>query len=313
MSGLAPAPPNYAAGGRSSFFRIKFISASIETRATCMNSTADPISDILASFRTPDRNRYPELAGYARHELYEDFFGGGGLYLAARMLRTLHLRSGDTVLDLGCGKGSTSLFLVKHFGVIVIALDLWTSAAFLDHKFSARGFRDQIVPLQMDATKELPFGHAYFDAVFCMNSFSFYGGSVEFLRHLLKYLKVGGQLCIGSEVLTDEFTAEQRKNPPPVYAFTLPPPNENVNVFEDDFLKQHTPGWWCSLFENSGLLQVEYCQELEDADVLYEELVRYEHEHNIDPFDVEMCIKQLTWGRSNRPRKSLFVLTAHKL
>ena len=31
-------------------------------------------------------------------------FGGGGLYLAIKMLRTLHLQPNDLVLDLGCGK-----------------------------------------------------------------------------------------------------------------------------------------------------------------------------------------------------------------
>jgi SAM-dependent methyltransferase len=277
-----------------------------------MKFTSQQISDILASFRTPDRSQYPELDSYTRDEMYEDFFGGGGLYLAARMARTMHLRTGDTVLDLGCGKGPTAVFLAKHFGVNVIAVDLWTSATYLDQKFTALGLRDRIEPYQLDVTKELPFDEDYFNAVFCMNSFNFYGGNVEFLRHLLKHVKVGGQLCIGSEVLTDEFTEEQIKNPPLVYAFTLPPPNENVNVFEGDFIKQHTPNWWRNLFENSGLLQVEYCSELEDADVLYEELVRYEHQRNIDPFDVEMCMEQIAWGRVNRPRKSLFVLTAHK-
>jgi len=68
----------------------------------------------------------------------------------------------------------------------------------------------------MNITKELPFGDGYFDAIFCMNAFNFYGGNVEFLRHLLKHLKAAGQLCIGSEALTDEFTTEQLKNPPSV-------------------------------------------------------------------------------------------------
>jgi SAM-dependent methyltransferase len=278
-----------------------------------MNLTLEQVNGILLSFRTPDRSRYPELAGYERDQMYEDFYGGGGLYLATRMLRTMHLRTGDIVLDLGCGKGPTALFLARHFGVNVIAVDLSISATFLNQKFTALGYRNRIVPLQMDVTQDLPFAENYFDAVFCMNSFNFYGGNVEFLCHLLKHLKVGGQICIGSEVLSDEFTEEQQKNPPSVYAFKLPSPHENVNVFEGDFKKQHTPGWWRKLFENSGMLQVEFCEELEDADVLYEELVRYEHEHKLDPFDVEMCIEQLAWGRTNRPRKSLFVLTAHKL
>lgn len=270
------------------------------------------MQNVINTLRAPDRSRYPELDSYTRDELYADCFGGGGLYLAARMARTLSLHAGDSVLDLGCGKGETSIFLARHFGVKVLAVDLWTSATFLNEKFTRRGYGDRIVPLNLDVTQALPFAENYFDAIFCMNSFNFYGGSVEFLQHLLKHLKPNGQLCIGSEVLSDEFTEEQLKNPPYVYSFQLPPPNEHVNVFEGDFIKQHTPLWWYNLFESSGLLQVVHCAELDDADVLYEELVRYEHEHNLDPFDVEICLQQMAWGKINRPHKTLFVLTARK-
>ena len=50
----------------------------------------------------------------------------------------------------------------------------------------------------------------------------------------------------------------------------------------------------------------------EDADAIYEELVRYEHEHSLDPFDVQICLDQIEWGRTHQPRKTLFVLTANK-
>jgi hypothetical protein len=102
-------------------------------------------------------------------------------------------------------------------------------------------------------------------------------------------------------------TPEQLQNPPPVYSFKLPPPNEKVDVFEDDFKKQHTPDWWHRLLADSGLLQVESCEELEDADILYEALVRYEHDHQLDPFDVDISLAQMDWGRTHQPRKSLFV------
>jgi len=216
------------------------------------------------------------------------------------------------VLDLGCGKGPASIFLAKHFNVQVVAVDLWTSATFLNEKFTARGYRDRIVPLNLDATQKLPFAENYFDAIFCLNSFNFYGGSVEFVQRLLTHLKPGGQLCLGSEVLSDEFTAEQLQHPPHVYAFRLPPPNEHVNVFEDDFKKQHTPAWWRELFEQTGLLHVEHCAELDDAAQIYDELARYEYEHDLDPFDVEMCLRQMEWARTQRPRKTLFVSTARK-
>jgi len=271
--------------------------------------TPDQIAALLAGFRAPDRAHYPELAAYTRDEIYTDFFGGGGLYLATHMLRTLRLNPGDIVLDLGCGRGPTSIFLVQHFDVTVIAVDLWTSATFLNDKFTARGYGDRIMPLNLDATQPLPFAENYFDAIFCMNSFNFYGGSVEFVQRLLAHLKPGGQLCLGSEVLSDEFTAEQLQHPPHVYAFQLPPPNEHVNVFEDDFKKQHTPAWWHRLFVRAGLT-IEHCAELDDADAIYEELVRYEYAHDLDPFDVDICLQQIEWGRTHRPRKTLFVLTA---
>jgi SAM-dependent methyltransferase len=278
-----------------------------------MNRTVEEIEGILASFSRPDRAKYPALQDYSDDECYRDFFGGGGLYLAVQMLRTLHLRPGDLVLDLGCGKGSTSVFIAKHYEVSVVALDLWTSAEFLNKKFEAQGCSDRISAIQMDATLPLPFPPNHFDAIFCMNSFNFYGGSVKYLNRLLQHLKPGGQICIGSEVLTHEFTEEQIKSPPYVYAFRLPPPNENVNVFEDDFLKQHTPGWWEQLFRTSGSLDVECCYELEDAETIYQELVRYEYEHQSDPFDVRICLDQMEWGQSHRPRKTLFVVTSSKL
>jgi hypothetical protein len=86
-----------------------------------------------------------------------------------------------------------------------------------------------------------------------------------------------------------------------------------VDVFEDDFKKQHTPGWWKALFQASGVVNVETCFELEDSDVIYEELVRYEHEHQTDAFDVQICLDQIEWGRTHQPRKTLFVLTASRL
>jgi hypothetical protein len=145
-----------------------------------------------------------------------------------------------------------------------------------------------------------------------MNSFNFYGAETGFLAHLLKLLKVGGQLCIGSEVLSCEFTPEQLSNPPFVYAFKLPSPNKEADVFRGDFLKQHTPSWWRDFFTASGLLDVETCYELDDAEATYQELVRYKYENNTDPFNVQICLDQLEWGHRNQSNKTLFVLCARK-
>lgn len=266
--------------------------------------------ELATKYRSPDRANYPELRGYTRDEIYEDCMGGGALYLAARMVRTMRLNPGGLVLDLGCGRGTTSIFLARHLGAQVIAVELWIDATFLDRKFSARGYRDRIVPLQLDVTEPLPFADEYFDAIFCMNSLSFYGGSVAFLQHLLRHLKRGGQFVVGMETFNAEFSAKERRHPPAVFNYNLPPPNEQINVWEDDFSKMHSPPWWEDLFSQSGLLRVETCHELEDAEVLYEDLVKYHIEHHLDPADVQASIEQIEYGRSHRPAKTLFVLAS---
>jgi SAM-dependent methyltransferase len=265
---------------------------------------------LTTNYRSPNRAVYPELHGYTRDEIYEDCMGGGALYLAARMARSMRLSPGAIVLDLGCGKGATSIFLARHLEARVIAVDLWTDATFLDQKFSAHGYRDRIVPLQLDVTGRLPFADEYFDAIFCMNSLSFYGGSVGFLQHLLKHLRRGGQFVVGMETFNAEFSPKERKDPPAVFNYNLPPPNEHINVWEDDFSRMHSPPWWEKLFSHLGLLHVESCYELEDAEVLYEDLVKYQIEHDLDPADVQVSIQQIEYGRSHRPAKTLFVLTA---
>jgi SAM-dependent methyltransferase len=277
-----------------------------------MNRSDSEIQHILSTFYHPQRANYPELDGYSRDAMYRDFFGGGGMYFMVHMLRLLNLQPGQVVLDLGCGKGETSVYMAKHCWVQVKALDLWTSAEFLQNKFTARDVGDQTSAIQMDATQLLPFIENEFDDIFCMNSFNFYGATPDFLPRLLKHLKPSGRICIGSEVLSHEFTPEQLVNPPYVSAFNLPAPNEQVNVFEGDFSKQHTPGWWRDFFQDSGLVEVKACYELEDAEAIFQELIRYEYENSIDPFDVQICIDQLEWGHYHAPHKTLCVLCGRK-
>jgi SAM-dependent methyltransferase len=270
------------------------------------------LAQATAAYRSPNRDDYPELVGYSRDEIYADCMGGGGLYLAARMVRTMHLRAGDIVLDLGCGLGATSVFLAREYGVKVVAVDLWTSATALAERIHRWGCRDLVCPLNLDVTQRLPFAEAYFDAMFCMNTLSFYGGSIDFLRHLLKHLRVGGEVCVGMESLNEECSAEARANPPEVYNYNLPPPNEDENVWDGDFSRMHSPPWWQSLFESSDLIEITHCAELHDATVLYEDLVLYQIDHGLDPEDVERSIAQIEYGRQNRPYKTLFVLTGRK-
>ena len=161
-----------------------------------MTLTSNQICDIIATFRTPDRSQYPELDGYTCDEIYEIFLAAEDCTLPctwyAPCICNRRYSAGPWLW-----KRCSIDFWRSIFGVKVVAVDLWTSATFLNQKFTAHGYRDRIVPLHLDVTEELPFVEDYFDVIFCMNSFNFYGGNIEFISRLLMNLKAGGQLCIG--------------------------------------------------------------------------------------------------------------------
>lgn len=267
------------------------------------------IDKVKKLFRQIDRDDYPELADYSDEDIWRDNEGPGGLYLAARMSRHMNLRKGDLVLDLGCGKGESSIYLAKRFGVRVVAVDLWTKATTLHDKFMQRGCRSDIMPLNLDARNPLPFAEEYFDAIFCMNSLSFFGDDPESLCRLARHLKQGGSFCAGGECMSREFTREEMENPPKVYSFV-------EGIWENDFLKLHSPYWWEELFTSSGVLAVKECGELDDGVTLHEEKIlaaRPEGYLGLAANDAEEIeIRQILYGRENEPHMTVFIIAASR-
>jgi len=155
--------------------------------------TADQLRSSLSRVSL---DRYPELQSYSRDEIYGhgDQMSPGALFLAARMARGLDVRSGDIVLDVGCGLGESSIFLARHYGVRVVAVDLGIPAETLSEKFAERSCGARVTALNLDIEEPLPFADGYFDAVFCMTSIHYFGVTTGFLKHLLQYVKRGGAI-----------------------------------------------------------------------------------------------------------------------
>lgn len=262
---------------------------------------------IRRSFRRVDKHNYPELASYSWDAVYGhgDQLAPGGLYLASRMTQNLGLCKGDVVLDLACGRGDTSIFLAEHFGVNVVAVDLWIPADVRAAKFDGRGYRTRIVPLRLDITRGLPFAEDYFDAIFCMQAFHSFGGSVAFLRHLLSYLKPGGRLTIGGTCLNEE---PPHGRLPAIYART--------DGWDAEYAKYHSPPWWKNLMEASGLLDVIHCDELAEGRILWEDEVLYGGERSGWSASYlrngQWLIDQIIFGRDHRPYLTHFMATAQK-
>ncbi|MDD4690059.1 MAG: class I SAM-dependent methyltransferase [Eubacteriales bacterium] len=225
------------------------------------------INDYLKNYKNVNIHKYPEIAEYHRYQIYEQFIGCGGLFLATKMVREMNPKKGDIVLDLGCGLGTSSIFLAKHFDVTVVAVDFWNSPQQLVKRITQEGYLNRIVPMQLDITREVPFDENCFDAIFCMNSLFMFGGEVPFLQKLLKTLKPGGVFCVGSECFNKEPNYSDKSEVPKVYNFDY-----NWDVWDECFSKYHSPAWWQVLLTQTNQLDIKYCKENDDGLTMWEDI-----------------------------------------
>ena len=115
----------------------------------------------------------------------------------------MDLRPGMRVLDLGCGRASSSIFLRREFGVQVWATDLWFSASENIQRIRDAGVEDGVFPIHADA-RSLPFAAEFFDAIVCIDSFFYYGTDDLYLNYLARFVKPGGQVGIAGAGLMQE-------------------------------------------------------------------------------------------------------------
>ena len=90
--------------------------------------------------------------------------------MAGWLTSTLELRPGMRVLDLGCGRAASSIFLHREFGIQVWATDLWFSAVENGQRIRDAGVEDSVFPVHADA-RSLPFSDEFFDVILSLDSF----------------------------------------------------------------------------------------------------------------------------------------------
>lgn len=268
----------------------------------------------MLNFRNINVEAYPELKDYKTVEIYNQFIGCGGLYLATKMVRQMNLKKGDIVLDLGCGFGSASIYLARNFGVIVVAVDLWFSPTKLSERINTEDYSDKVIPLNMDITQHMPFAENYFDAIYCMNSLFLYGDNIKFLKRLLNTLKTGGIFCIGSECFNQEPNFKSKEDIPVEFNF-----NWTWDVWDSCYSKYHSPIWWYTLLNETNLLNITYCEELDDGIILWEDLaLNYYNYISKEILSIgaeipqEKLIEQINYGKTNMPYLTLYILSGAK-
>ena len=134
--------------------------------------------------------------GYSELFTAEYLMGPNSMRLLDEMLEKYPLRKGSKVMDLGCGKGITSLYLAKEAGVNVFATDLWISATENQEHFKEWGVQEQVIPIHANAD-DLPYAKEYFDAVVTIDSYHYFAYQRGYFQEkILPFVKKGGVIII---------------------------------------------------------------------------------------------------------------------
>ncbi len=130
---------------------------------------------------------FSKTAIYNRDFLNANMMGPNSMLILEELLQNIELKKGMRVLDLGCGRGLTSIFLAKEYGVQVFSLDLWIPASENYARFKEMGVDELAVPIHADAN-EMPFADGYFDAVISVDAYHYIGNNDTFFAEKVKPL-----------------------------------------------------------------------------------------------------------------------------
>lgn len=184
---------------------------------------------------------YPHASAYDPRWLLSLNMGPNPLWLLEDLLRDVTLKSSLRVLDLGCGRGATSVFLAREFGVQVWAVDLWIDSAQRTNIFRDADVADKVHAVDADV-RRLPFDDSFFDVIISIDACEYFGTDDHLLPTLLRVLRSGGQVGMA--------TPAMRRDPRDLDAI----PDHIRRVVGWEALTWHSAAWWEQQWRLGGLV-----------------------------------------------------------
>src|SRR5262249_40305075 len=109
--------------------------------------------------------------------------GANTIWITEWLTSAMDLKPGIRVLDLGCGRAISSIYMRREFGVQVWAVDLWIDPTVNLLAVRDAGVDDGVFPLRAEA-RSLPFATEFFDAITCIDSYYYFGSDDFYLNYL---------------------------------------------------------------------------------------------------------------------------------
>lgn len=188
---------------------------------------------------------------YDSHWIINNHMGSHCLWLTESLSKSMNIKHGMRILDLGCGKAISSIFLAKEFNAEVWAFDLCIGTNDNWQRIKEAGVQDSVFPIQGNAL-EMPFADEFFDAVISINSIWSYGRNEDFVdKHLARVVKPSGQIGI----VVPGFFNELEETPEYLKPY-----------WHEDFNSYHSPTWWHNLWEKAKSIDINMIDAFENKE-----------------------------------------------
>jgi cyclopropane fatty-acyl-phospholipid synthase-like methyltransferase len=197
-----------------------------------------------------DRSRFARAARYPSEWVLAGAMGSHPLWMAEWLAERMDLQPGMRVLDLGCGRAASSIFLRREFGVQVWATDLWFNASENLSRVRDAGVEDGVFPIHANA-RELPYAADFFDAIVSIDSFFYYGTDDLYLSYLARFVRPDGPIAIAGAGLTREIEGAV--------------PDHLDDRWTQDVWCLHSAAWWRRHWERTGIVDVKVADEMPDG------------------------------------------------
>ena len=185
---------------------------------------------------------FPRSSRYNPEWLIAGLSGAANpLWMAEWLTAAIDLQPGMRVLDLGCGRATSSIFLAREFKVQVWATDLWFNPAENAQRIRDAGAKNSVFAIHAEA-RSLPFSDEFFDVIVSLDSFPYYGTDDLYLNYLARFVKPGGVIGIAGAGLMQEIDCI---------------PEHLCNWWTNDLWCLHSAPWWRRLIAPDN--QAEIC------------------------------------------------------
>jgi SAM-dependent methyltransferase len=214
---------------------------------------------------------FPRSASYDAVWMLENGMGPNAVWLAEALSQVMDLQGGTRVMDLGCGRANSSIFLAREFQLQVWATDLWISASDNWQRICAANVQQQIFPIHAEA-HALPFAGGFFDAIVSLDAYHYFGTDDLYIGYISQFVRPGGTIGIVVPGVLHELNGELAAH----LDSKLP----------WDWCSFHSSDWWRRHWEKTGLVDVEVADTIPDGwkhwlkwvEVCMEEGYRYSQE-----------------------------------